>query len=166
MKRCVFIVCTLLSSCQPGIFGVNEAVWNTLSTEEREKVIEGYNKRKEMELVNRQKREEKQLENERHRQEVEAQTAPFYIAADALSSLCGKHNKSKRSLRITCVSKNRRTLTVGDTELNIDPFSKMSHAWVTGQKVQLVKNEQSLLYPIKVINLDNGEIVTAKKSKN
>ncbi|MBX9743926.1 MAG: hypothetical protein K2X08_01805 [Chlamydiales bacterium] len=166
MKRYVFIVCALLSSCQPGIFGVDEVVWNTLSTEEREKVIEGYNKRKEMELVNRQKRDEKQLENERHRQEVEAQTAPFYIAANALSSLCSKHDKSKGSLRISFVSNDRRTPTVGDTELHIYPFSKMSHAWVNGQKVQLLKNEESLLYPIKVINLDNGEVVTAKKSKN
>ncbi len=114
-----------------GVFGVDEALWNTLSAQERERVIEGFNKRKEMELVNRQKREEKELENQRHRQ----------------------------------TDVGRRTLVVGSTELEISPFPGMSEAWVKGQRAKLRKNDESLMYPIQIENLDNGETVSGKKAR-
>jgi len=162
----------LLSACQQRVFGLDEAVWNTLNEQEREKVIDGYNKRREIELVNSQKQKEKELENERHRQEVEAQTAPIYAAADAVSSIWGHSAKESRSdcfpfIRIQSVSSNKgkQVLTIGDDKFEVFTFSKMSHAWVKGQKVELTKNDADLLYPVTIKNIDNGESVIARKAK-
>ncbi len=162
----------LFGGCQQRVFGLDEAVWNTLNQQEREKVIDGYNKRKEIELVNSQKQKEKELENEHHRQEVEAQTAPIYAAADAVSSIWGHSAKESRSdcfpfIRIQSVSTNKgkQILTIGDDQFEVSAFSKMSHAWVKGQKVELTKNDADFLYPVAIKNIDNGEKVIAKKSK-
>ena len=98
----------VLGGCSPRVFGVDETVWTTLSESEREKVIEGYNKQK-----------EKELENERHRLEIEAQTAPIYAAADAISNIWGKsQSKSQRKNYNICIesvssSFSKNTLTIG-----------------------------------------------------
>jgi hypothetical protein len=157
------------SSCGQRMFGVDEATWNTLSEQEREKVIDGYNQRKELALINEQKEREKELENERHRQEVEAQTAPFYAAADAISSICEKTHKepkaSKYADRIQAVSNKigDHVVTIGDTKFEVSPFTKMSDAWIKGQKVQVLKNDKEIFYSVKIKNLDNGETVSARK---
>lgn len=159
----------ILASCQQRMFGVDEATWTTLSEQEREKVIEGYNKRKEIELANKLKTKEKELENERHRQEVEAQTAPFYAAADAISSVCGKHeDKVYYSNRIQAISSKigKKVLTIQGTEFEVSPFTKMSDAWIQGQRVQISQNEDEHFYSVKIKNLDNGETVSAKKKKS
>ncbi len=165
----IAVLGALLGACQTRIFGLNEAVWNTLSEPEREKVIDGYNRRREIELLNEQKQKEKELENERHRQEVEAQTAPIYAAADAVSVIWGNSNGHSSSfIRIESISSNKgkQVLTIGNEQFEISTFSKMSQAWVRGQKVELTKNEDSLLYPVKIRNMDNGEIVNGRKSKH
>lgn len=162
----------LLGACQQRVFGLDEAVWNTLNEQEREKVIDGYNKRREIELVNAQKRKEKELENERHRQEIEAQTAPIYAAADAVSSLWGSSGRESRFDRFpfVCIqsvysNKGKQLLTIGDEQFEVSMFSKMSQAWVKGQKVELTKNDADLLYPVTIKNIDNKESVVARKSK-
>jgi len=154
-----------LAGCQQRMFGVDETTWSTLSEQEREKVIEGYNKRREIELVNGLKTKEKELENERHRQEVEAQTAPFYAAADAISSICGKETKESSSNRIQAISPkySSQVLTIRDTQFKISPFTKMSDAWLKGQRVQISKNDEDLYYSVKIKNLENGEVVSARK---
>ena len=166
----ISVFALLASACAQRVFGVDEAVWNTLNTQERDKVIDGYNKRKEIELANDQTRKEKELENERHRQEVDAQTAPFRAAADAISSVYGAHNKDNPTdseIRIQSLSENRgrQTLTIADTQFDVSPLSKLSHAWVKGQKVRLLKNDDEFFYSVKIKNLDNGESVFAKKAK-
>ena len=168
----VALLSIFLGACQQRIFGLDEAVWSTLNEQEREKVIDGYNERREIELVNAQKRKEKELENERHRQEVEAQTAPIYAAADAVSSIWGNSTKEARSdcfssvrIQSTSSNKGKRVLIIGDDQFEISPFSKMSHAWVKGQKVELTENEDDFFYSIKIKNIDNGESVVARKSK-
>ncbi|HEX2583214.1 MAG TPA: hypothetical protein VHL30_03770 [Chlamydiales bacterium] len=160
-----------LGACQQRIFGVDEAIWSTLNEQEREKVIDGYNKRKEIELVNAQKQQEKELENERYRQEIEAETAPFYAAADAVSFLWGNSTKKGRSdcfspIRIQAISSHKwkPVLTIGDEKFEVSPFSKMSQAWVKGQKVALTKNEDDCFYPVKIKNFDNRESVVARKT--
>lgn len=142
----------LTAGCQQRVFGVDEAVWSTLNAKEREQVIEGYNKRK-----------EKELDNERHRQEMEAQTAPIYAAAGVVSSIMGSANHKDSSLCIQSISPSTHTLTIGDDQFEVSIFSKMSHAWVKGQKVSLSKNENDVFHPVKIKNLDNGETVIAKK---
>ncbi len=157
----------LLGACQSRIFGLDETVWSTLSEPEREKVIDGYNKRKEIELLNAQKERAQELENERHRQEVEAQTAPIYAAADAVSAMWGNSKSSGSvSLRIQAISskQGKQVITIGNEAFEVSTFSNMSEAWVAGQKVELIKNEDSLLYPVKIKNRDNGESVEARKA--
>jgi hypothetical protein len=162
MRKYLFASLIFLTiSCQQKMFGVDEATWTTLNEQERDKVIDGYNKRREIELANRIKREEKELENERHRQEVEAQTAPFYAAADAISSICKGSNECSIGNRIQAIS--RKAITIQGTEFEISPYSKMSDAWLKGQKVRVSKNEESLLYSVHIKNLDNGEIIAARK---
>lgn len=160
-----------LASCQQKMFGVDEAVWSTLNKQEREKVIDGYNKRREIELANAQKQKEKELENMRLVQEVEAQTAPFYAVADAMSSVFGNSSRKSRSdsfsfIRIQSVfsEQEKQMLMIGDDQFEVSRFSKMSHAWVKGQKVELTKNNDSFFYPVTIKNLDNGESVVARKS--
>jgi len=166
-----------LCSCQQRMFGLDEATWATLSEQEREKVIVGYNSRKEMELVNEQKTREKQLENERRSKEIEAETAPFYAAADAISSICEvskkqpKSSSSKRefneSNRIQAVSSKigKQVVTIAETQFEVSPFTKFSDAWLKGQKVEISKNDHDMFYSVRIKNLDNGEVVSARKSK-
>lgn len=171
MKKCFALSAIFLilatSSCQQRMFGVDEATWTTLSEQEREKVIDGYNQRKELALINEQKEREKELENERHRQEVEAQTAPFYAAADAISSICEKSSPKdrKQADRIQAVTNKiaDHTVTIGDTKFEVSPFTKMSDAWIKGQRVQVLKNDNELFYTVKIKNIDNGETVSARK---
>lgn len=169
MKKYLLIAAALaVAACQQRMFGVDEATWITLNEKEREQVIEGYNKRKEIELSNAQKQKEKELENERHRQEIEAQTAPFYAAADAISSICGNKGEGVvASNRIQEINKKlgRQTVTISDTVFEISPFSKLSDAWLKGQKVQVSKNEDELLYSVKIVNIDNGESVNARPKR-
>lgn len=158
---------TICTSCQQRIFGIDQEVWSTLNEHEREKVIDGYNNRKEIALVNGQKREEKELENERHRQEIEAQTAPIYAIADAVSSVYRNCDKEIENFtRIQSIStKGKQKLLLRDIRFDVSPFSKMSDAWLKGQKVQLLKNEDDGLYSVTIKNLDNGECVNARKVK-
>jgi hypothetical protein len=153
-----------LAGCQQRMFGVDETTWSTLSEQEREIVIEGYNRRREIELANGLKTKEKELENERHRQEVEAQTAPFYAAADAISSMCGKEEKTQSSNRIQALShRGGQSLTIRDTEFKVSYLTKMSDAWLKGQRVQISKNDDDMFYSVKIKNLENGEVVLARK---
>lgn len=153
-----------LAGCQQRMFGVDETTWSTLSEQEREKVIEGYNKRREIELANGLKTKEKELENERHRQEVEAQSAPFYAAADAISSIYGKEVKeSSNKIQNVSGKWSDQTLTIRDTQFKVSPFTKMSDAWLKGQRVQISKNDEDLFYSVKIKNLENGEVVSARK---
>lgn len=167
----ILVMGSLFTACQHRVFGVDEAVWTTLNESEREKVIDGYNRRKEIELANEMRQKEKELENQRHRQEVEAQTAPFYAAAGAVSSIWGSGKEQAPSfspLHIESISseKGKQVLTIGDTRFEVPFLSKMSQAWVRGQKVELLHNEADLLYPVKIRNLDNGESVSARKVKS
>lgn len=168
-KYLVIAVALTVAACQQRMFGVDEATWVTLNEKEREQVIEGYNKRREIELVNSQKQKEKELENERHRQEIEAQTAPFYAAADAISSICGNKGEcTTASNRIQELNRkaSRQTVTIAGTVFEVSPFSRFSDAWLKGQKVQVSKNEDELLYTVKIVNLDNGESVNARPKKS
>jgi hypothetical protein len=159
-----------LGGCQKTVFGVNEAVWEHLNETEREKVIEGYNKRQELELANLQKQKEKELENERHRQEVAEKTAPFYAAVNVVSALSkgSKKNSSYRTpLYIQAISHEigSHTVTIGDELFEVSVFSKISDAWVKGQEVVLTSSDKKGLYPVKIKNLDNGETLDARKVK-
>ncbi|MBX7066459.1 MAG: hypothetical protein K1X28_04455 [Parachlamydiales bacterium] len=169
MKKYLIIASAFaIAACQQRMFGVDEATWNTLSEKEREQVIEGYNQRKEIALENERQQKEKELENERRRQEIEAQTAPFYAAADAISSICNKGENKVASTRIQEVvvkHLGRQTITIADTKFEVSPFSKMSDAWLKGQKVQVSKNDDELLYTVKILNLDNGETVNARQKR-
>lgn len=156
------------SGCQSRVFGVDEEVWATLSESQREKVIEGYNKRKEIQLAGAHKRKERELQLFERQQEIDAQTAPFYAAADAFSLFWGPGKEERlSSLRITSLSKDfgTRVIVIGDTRFEVSPFTKMSDAWLKGQRVKLLKNEESLLYSVTVRNLDNGENIYVRKAR-
>lgn len=171
MKKIIFSLAAFLlscSSCQTTVFGVNETVWNTLSESEREKVIEGYNQRKQMQLVQAHQQKEKELENQQRQQEIDGQIAPFYAAADAISLFWGNEKQERISpLRITSLSKDFGTkiIVIGETRFEVSPFTKMSDAWLKGQRVRLLKNEESLLYSVTIRNLDNGENIFARKAR-
>lgn len=173
MKHCAIFSTILFSllftSCHPRVFGVDEAVWNTLNEPERTKVIEGYNRRRETELANQQKEREKELDNQRHRQELDAQNAPFYAAADIVSSICQTDSKEKRSygtwIQSLSSKHGRQTVTIRDESFEVSWTAEMSDAWLKGQQVEVLKNDD-LLYPVTIKNLENGESVHARKKKH
>lgn len=172
-----FTFCILaLTGCQKQMFGVDETMWGTLNEQERVKVIEDYNKKEEQRIANEQATREKKLENERAAKELEAKTAPYYAAADVVSSLCGnskcKSRKiSKKGFRsanvIQSVSSTYRgqVVNIEGTAFEISPFSRMSDAWVSGQEVKLSSSDEEAFYSVKIKNLDNGEKVFARKKK-
>lgn len=166
-KYCIALSLTALSaflgSCQQRVFGVDEAIWSSLSEQEREKVIDGYNKRREMELVHAQKQKEQELEKIHYHLDTDGQS---FSASSSWGN--SNHRSSFFSLvRIQSISSNkgRQVLTIGDEQFEISLFSRMSHAWVKGQKVELTKNDSDLLYPVTIRNVENGESVAARKSR-
>lgn len=159
------IFCVLLvASCQQTMFGVDQEVWSTLSEKEREKVIEGYNERKEMELAHQQKRQEKELEIERRQKEIDAQNAPIYAAAEAVTSIFRGESENSPMIRIQSIQSKRgkQILTIRDEQFEVPSYIKMD-SWLKGQRVEL-RNGESFLYPVDIKNLDNGDRVSARKS--
>lgn len=145
---------TTLSGCQRKIFGIDEDVWTSLSEQQKDKTIEGYNKRRELALLQAQNKE-----------------TPFVdIQPDSFSLSWNSSDPTTKldtSVHIQSISSHRGSpvLTIGDCQFKVSPFSKMSKAWVQGQKVKLTKNNDSLSYPVTIYNLENKESVLANKKQ-
>lgn len=153
-----------LVSCQQSFFGLDEATWTTLSEQEREKVIDGYNKRKELRLIAKQKEEEHEREKELRRQEIEAENAPLYAVADVVSTIVRGSNDETHTLRIQSIQDQpfkKKLLTVRDQVYEVSSYEKLD-SWIRGQRIEIKKND-SFLYPVKIKNLENGESVLAHK---
>lgn len=151
----------LLTACQPTIFGIDEQLWHTLSENERSLVIEGYNKRAAVAQTNAQNQREKELENERRRMELDAQNAPLYAAADAISAICGK--ASATSIESLGKEGFRQTITIAGDKFEVSPFKEMSDAWVKRQRISLSKGNDTF-YPVKIFNHDTNEFINARKA--
>ena len=116
-----------LVSCQQSFFGVDEATWTTLSEKEREKVIEGYNDRKELQLIAKNKEEEYERQKDLRRQEIEAENAPLYAVADVVSTIVKGSNNEGCGLRIQSIQDKPfkpKLLIVSDQVYEISTFSK------------------------------------------
>lgn len=54
MKKLLLLIplVLLLAACEPNVFGVPQSTWNTLSPEQKQQVIAGYNQRQQTDAEN------------------------------------------------------------------------------------------------------------------
>lgn len=158
----------LLGSCQQQVFGVDQTVWTILSEKERQQVIEGYNRRKELALLQEEKKRDQELENDGLQFELSAESGSIYGEPDSMSFRWGSGSRKPEfndTIRVQSISSKmgRQILTIGGEQFEISTFTRLSQAWVKGQKIELSKNESDMFYPVSIRNLDNGECVNARK---